>query len=53
MESLIYADAGKCFEVDVDDVLDIGDEILFMARFVGDKNNDVVVEGIMGGPRGY
>ena len=52
MESLMYADAGTYSGVDEDDALDMDDEIVFMARFLGEKNTDLnnpegVVEGIM------
>ena len=52
MKSLIDADAGTYSGVDKDDALDMDDEIVFMARFLGEKHNNLnnpegVLEGIM------
>jgi hypothetical protein len=52
MKSLMYADDGTYSGVDEDDALDMDDEIVFMARFLGEKSTDLnnpegVVEGIM------
>ena len=41
MKSLMYADPGTYSGVDEDEALDSDDEIVFMARFVGEKNEDV------------
>jgi len=50
MKNLMYADAGTFSGVDEDDTLDLDDEIVFMARFLGDKNTELVIpEGVVEG----
>jgi len=52
MKSLMYADQGTYSGLDEDDTLDKDDEIVFMARFVGEQSDgktapEGVLEGIM------
>ena len=41
MTTLMYADPGTYSGIDEDDSLDSDDEIVFMARFLGEKNEDL------------
>merc|ERR1712123_563722 len=42
MRKLMYADAGTFSGSDEDATLDLDDEIVFMARFLGEKNEDMI-----------
>jgi len=48
MESLMYTDPDTYSGADEDDTLDMDDEIVFMARFLGEKNeNFIFPEGVL------
>merc|ERR1712179_304052 len=50
MINLMYAEPNTYSGVDEDETLDMDDEIVFMARFLGDKNEDVIFpDGVLEG----
>jgi len=50
MKNLMYADPSTYSGVDEDETLDMDDEIVFMARFLGDKNEDLIFpDGVLEG----